>query len=315
MSNDYIDYTDPAFAAELSRLGVTGTANYAPYGTELPAPHSLDRLTAPYANLGWLADSGLVETLNEESNSFTPLQAVGPIRSAVSSRELTFQMTLWSIGGLANALYYGIPEEAMDYNEATGTTEWEEGGELPPDFRFVMPIDILEGTKHRRYLLPAASVIERGAITHTKTEMTGYDLTIRANLDNKVGYAIKRTFKEGWKPGTAGTILSTEVPSLGDWSQDINSNADTRTFGFALTGATGGTFDLRIGSVTARGLATDVSGATVQTILRSQGLSEATVTGTDAVAGLTIKKVPAVPSVDASNVTGGTFPKTVTVTG
>lgn len=310
---DFMDFTDPNFAAELARLGVTGTFSYAPYGTPLPPTNSLARYVAPIVNLGWISDAGITEAVNEESNSFTPLQAVGPIKSSISSRELTFQATFWSIGGLANALYYGVPEDAMTYDAASGITSWEEGAELPEDFRFVLPIDILEGEKHRRYLLPAASVVERGDITHTKTEMTGYQMTFRANLDPVQGFAIRRMFREGWKPGTAGSILTESTPSLGDWSADVNADNFGATFAFALTGATGGTFDLQVGSYRASALPISTTSATLQSILRALGQPEAVVTGTDAVTGYTIKKTTAVPAVDASNVTGGSWPKTVTV--
>lgn len=311
---DFMDFKDPNFSAELARLGVTGTMSYAPYGTALPPANVLDKYSAPIVNLGWISDSGITEAVNEESNSFTPLQAVGPIKSAISSRELTFQATFWSIGGLANALYYGVPESSMSYDAVSGITSWEEGAQLPEDFRFVLPIDILEGEKHRRYLLPAASVVERGDIVHTKTEMTGYQMTFRANLDPVLGYAIRRMFREGWKPGTAGSLLSANTPSLGDWSADINAGNSTATFGFALTGATGGTFDLQVGAQRATALPTSTTSVTLQAILRALGQSEATVTGTDAVAGYTIKKITAQPSVDATKVIGTGYPKPVNVT-
>ncbi|ATW62929.1 putative major tail protein [Corynebacterium phage phi674] len=310
----FMNLTEPNFAPELSRLGVTGALSYAPYGTPMPPANTLDPYTAPIVNMGWISDAGITETINDEVNSFTPLQATGPIKSSISSREMTFQATFWSIGGLANALYYGVPEDKMTYDAASGITTWEEGAELPEDFRFFLPIDILEGDKHRRYLLPAASVVERGDITHTKTDMTGYQMTFRANLDPKTGYSIKRMFREGWKPGTAGTTLSDTTPSLGDWSTDVNANTAAATFAFALTGATGGTFDLRVGSSTATNLPTSTTSATLQAILRAQGQDQATVTGTDAVAGYTIKKVTSQPVVDATKVTGTGYPKTITVT-
>lgn len=310
---DFMDFKDPNFSAELARLGVTGTMSYAPYGTPLPPANVLDKYSAPIVNLGWISDSGITEAVNEESNSFTPLQAVGPIKSAISSRELTFQATFWSIGGLANALYYGVPESSMSYDAASGITSWEEGAQLPEDFRFVLPIDILEGEKHRRYLLPAASVVERGDIVHTKTEMTGYQITFRANLDPVLGYAIRRMFREGWKPGTAGSLLAATTPSLGDWSADVNADTSTTAFRFDLAGATGGTFDIRVGARAASNLPPTITADTLETVLVSQGFTDASVEG-DAGTGFTILGVTATPEVSGTNLIGTGWPKDVVVT-
>ena len=82
---------------------------------------------------------------------------------------------------------------------------------------------------------------------------------------------------------------------------------------FNLAGATGGTFTVTVGDNTTSALAHDVSRSDLQAALRSAGESEATVTGT-ATAGFTIAKLSKKPTVDASNLTGGDFPKTVEIT-
>lgn len=229
MAKFEIPMESPNFATELALLGVTGSLSYAPHGTAIPqgmAPYS-----DPVVNLGWLADDGLTEAMNEESNGFTPWQSDGPIRTSITSREFTFNATLWSIGGLANALYYGVPEEDMAWNEEADATgggyvEFEQGGTLPPDFRFMLPIDVIDGDKHRRFILPAASVSERSDVTYQKGELTGYPLTFKANFDAVAGCSVIRRFAEGWKPGTAGTLLggTTKTASLGEWHEPVTGD-------------------------------------------------------------------------------------------
>ena len=223
---DYdIDVAAPNYADELALLGVTGAVNYAPKGATMPT--TIEKLQAPFVDLGWLSDSGLSESLNEERNDWTPWQANNPIRGQITSQDFQFTVTLWSIGGLANALYYGVPESEMVFDETSGVTMFEQGDGLPEDFKFCLVTDIVDGKKARRFAMPNVSVVERGEITYGKEDLVGYELTMRASFDAKEGFSIRRMFREGWKPGTAGsTLAGTQVDaSLGDWSVDVNAAA------------------------------------------------------------------------------------------
>lgn len=117
----------------------------------------------------------------------------------------------------------------MTWDDEEMFAEFDQGGALPPEFRFMLPIDVLDGEKHRRFILPAASVTEPGDVTYTKGELVGYPFTWKANYDPASGYSIKRRFKEGWKPGTSGSLLAGagEAPSLGDWSTPVTADAGT----------------------------------------------------------------------------------------
>lgn len=224
MADLELDLTAPNYETALITLGVTGALHYGPYGTALP--EKMADPAAPMVDLGWLSDSGIAESLNQERSDWKPWQATSPQRGQITSEEATFQATLWSVGGLANALYYGVAEEDMTYDEASGVTSFETGSKLPEDFRFCLTVTVLDGKKARRYLMPAASVTERGDITHTNTDLVGYELTFKANFDATSGFAIRREFKEGWKPGTAGsTLIGGSAKSLGDWSTDVNADS------------------------------------------------------------------------------------------
>lgn len=222
MADFNVDTTAPNFDLELALLGVTGSAHYAAVGATLPT--GLEAYTEPFVNLGWISDEGLTESISEEKTAWTPWQSVGPIRSQVTSQQFTFQLTLWSIGGLANALRYGVPESDMTYDSVGEFVEFTQGGEIPKDFRFVLPLDLLDGDKHRRFILPSASVEERGDVIYTKSELVGYPFTFAANLDPSIGFSIMRRFKEGWKPGTSGSLLTSGgAASLGDWHERVTA--------------------------------------------------------------------------------------------
>lgn len=227
MADFKVDLTDPNFNAQLVSLGVTGTIHYAPYGTD--APKGLEAYESPFVNLGWISDEGLTEAIARESNSFTPWQSNSPVREAASSEEFTFSAVLWTIGGLATAMRYGVPESEMDYDEKGKFAEFTQGGELPEEFRYGLGFDILDGDKHRRFFLPAASAIDPSDVTYQKGDLIGYPMTWRANVDNALGYSIVRRFKEGWRPGYVGAEGSDalKVRDLGDWSKRSASAPST----------------------------------------------------------------------------------------
>lgn len=216
-----IPLSHPNFANELAQLGATGSMSYGPLGTAIP--EGMGPYSDPVVNLGWMSDDGLSEAIAEEQDSFTPWQAKGPIRTSISTREFTFTATLWSLGGLANSLRYGVPEDDMEWIEDGEYVEFDQGGEDHlEDRRFLLPIDVLDGEKHRRFILPEASIAERSDITYTKGALTGYPFTFRANLSHEHGFSIKRRFKEGWKPGTSGSMLTdSSNRSFGDWSTPV----------------------------------------------------------------------------------------------
>lgn len=231
-----VDLTDPNFNAQLVMMGITGAIHYAPHGTE--EPKGLDEYEKPFVNLGWISDEGLSEAIAREKNSFTPWQTNSPVRDAASSEEFTFTGTLWTIGGLATAMRYGVHEDDMEFDEAGQFVEFIQGKDLPEEFRFALSFDIIDGNKHRRFILPAASVSDPGDVTYNKNGMVGYPMTWRANFDQEAGYSIKRRFKEGWRPGQAGVdkgLQAAKVRDLGDWSDSSMSAA-----GAGETGASGG---------------------------------------------------------------------------
>ena len=151
------------------------------------------------------------------------------MREAASSEDFTFSATLWTIGGLATAMRYGVPESEMDYDAQGKFAEFTQGGELPEEFRYGLGFDILDGEKHRRFYLPAASAIDPSDVTYQKGDLIGYPMTWRANVDNALGYSILRRFKEGWRPGFVGAEGSDalKVRDLGDWSKRSASTPST----------------------------------------------------------------------------------------
>lgn len=307
MAHFDIDTSAANYADELALLGVTGAIYYSPKGTQMP--EGITALTPPHVDLGWLSDGGITESLNEERNDWTPYQSTNPIRGQVTKQDFQFKTVVWSISGLANALFYGVPESAMRFDEKTGVTTFDQGKELPPDFKFSLVVDIVDGQKARRHCMPNVSVIERGDIVYSKDDLVGYEMTFRASYDPTAGYAVRRMFKEGWKPGHAGTTLSdaNKDASLGDWSgklDDLEAGKQSTTVTLP-SNVSGGTFTLSVSGTTTEEIAYDAAATTVRNALRKlAGATEAKVTGAKG-GPYTITGLTGELTANGANLTGG----------
>ena len=153
------------------------------------------------------------------------------------------------------------------------------------------------------WVYPKVTKEKAGKQSLGETDALTFPMTLSAKLDPKY----KALFGFGLAgPGVTGDLAKAfEVTPIG-------SQAATATGAFNLSGATGGTFTVSVGSRKTSDLAFNASASAVQSALRAAGESGATVTG-DATSGFTISNVSAKPTVDGSKLTGGTFPKSVTV--
>lgn len=188
-----------ALNSELARLGVTGALRVAPVGTA--APTGMDTWTDGWIDLGYISDDGITESVDEDTEDFTPWQSSTPIRTEITRSTKTFSLTLWETSAATVSLYYRVPEADMS-TSADGVVEFTEGGKPARDLRS-FGIDVIDGTYHRRIILPQAEVTERGDITYKSDTMIGYEITISAYPDRN-GVAVRRSFSEGWSPSGDG---------------------------------------------------------------------------------------------------------------
>lgn len=184
--------------AELARLGVTGSLYVAPLGTT--APTDLGAWGVGWVDLGYISDDGVTEAVNEDRQDFTPWQSATPIRTEITSAVQTFHATLWETKAATVSLFYRVPESDMT---VTGTApneivSFNQQGKPDRDTR-AYGIDVIDGTYHRRIVLPMAEVTERGDVTYKSDTLIGYEVTITA-YPGSDGISVKRMFKEGWLP-------------------------------------------------------------------------------------------------------------------
>lgn len=184
--------------AELARLGVTGALYVAPMGTT--SPTDLAAWGVGWVDLGYISDDGVVESLDEDRQDFTPWQSATPIRTEVTSATQTFSATLWESKAATVSLFYRIAEDDMTVS-GTAPNEivsFNQAGKPARDLR-AFGIDVIDGTYHRRIILPMAEVTERGDVSYKSDTLIGYEVTITAYPASD-GISVKRLFKEGWVP-------------------------------------------------------------------------------------------------------------------
>lgn len=190
-----------ALDATLARLGVTGMVMTAPTGTVAPA--DLGAWGTGWLDCGYISDDGLTESLDEDSEEFTPWQSNQPIRIEVTRSVRTFQATFWESNWQTVSLYYRVGEDDV---EVTGTApnqivSFNEQGKPKRQLR-AFGFDVIDGTYHRRAICPLAEVTERGDIVYKSDELIAYEMTITA-YPGSDGVSIKRLFMEGWAPPVA----------------------------------------------------------------------------------------------------------------
>lgn len=152
------------------------------------------------------------------------------------------------------------------------------------------------------WVFPKVTKESQGKQSLAETNVLTYPWSLSAKEDPEYGALF------GF--GIAGPGFTPELARAMGVSSSISA---ATAFTFSLDGATGGTFSVTVGSTTASGQAYDVSSSDLQAALRGAGADTAVVTG-DATAGFTLTGLSAVPTVNASELTGGTWPKAVTVT-
>ncbi len=189
-----------AMNSELARLGVTGALWVAPLGSTLPT--GMEAWPSDFVDLGYISDDGVTESVDEDTEEFTPWQSATPIRTEITSSTKTFQCTLWESKAATLSLYYRVPESDMSVDE-DGVVSFEEAGKPTRDLR-MFGLDVIDGTYRRRIILPYGEVTERGDISYTSDEMIGYEVTISAYPDSN-GVAVRRMFQEGWNLAGVGS--------------------------------------------------------------------------------------------------------------
>lgn len=202
-----------AYDADEIKLGRTGAVRFAPIGTA--GPEGLGQWPEGFRDFGYISTDGLTEQINEEREDVTVWQSSSAVKSWIRSRDTTFSVTFVEVSIDVLSLYYGIPVEAMDIDESTGTVSWVDTlGE--PDERF-FGIDVLsedndladtttsDGAWHARFEIPRGLFSEPENVQYSRENGTVSFGGQIAALRNSQGWSIRRTH--------GGLVLPDTIPA------------------------------------------------------------------------------------------------------
>lgn len=159
---------------------VTGAVFVAPIGTELPTDAKTE-LPEAYKELGYVSDAGLV---NSNSPSTTDVKEWGGtvVMSSLTDKPDNFKFKLIEVLRLdVLKTVYGSANVTQD---ETGKITIKAKAEDPENMIWVFDM-ILSGKKLKRIIVSDGKITTVGDIEYTKSNASGFDLTIAAYPDSE----------------------------------------------------------------------------------------------------------------------------------
>lgn len=156
------------------RVGVTGAIYIAPAGTTLPTSAE-GSLNAAFEELGYIDESGVVETQGEQNTNIKAWQNSAVVRKILTEHDLTYAFTALETNPTVLEAYYGNYTDGPD-----GVVEIK--GEVAPNVCWV--IDVIDGDEETRIVVPDGQITTRGAVTYGATDAVKYPMTLTAFPDD-----------------------------------------------------------------------------------------------------------------------------------
>lgn len=154
----------------------TGGILVAPLPATLPTS-ATSTPNAAFDAAGYVSSDGVIQTLGTD---VTEIKAWGGdiVRRIQTSHDLTYAFTLIETNEVSLTVYYGDENVTV----GTGTTAVEiKAGDLP---RKAWLVEIKDGDKRVRIVIPDGQVTDRGDITYADENAIAYELTLTCYPDS-----------------------------------------------------------------------------------------------------------------------------------
>ena len=161
-----------ALNASNVRVGVTGAIYKAPLKTAAPA-NATAAIDARFKDLGYISEDGVTQTIDSDKSEIKAWQNGDIVRTIQTSHNVSFQFTLIETSEEVLKLYYADPNATATAVKVTGAQSAHDSYVL----------DVLDGDKTIRIVIPDGQVTERGEITYKTDEAIGYQVTVTASPD------------------------------------------------------------------------------------------------------------------------------------
>jgi hypothetical protein len=170
--------------AEEVRIGYAGLAYEGQVGTVAPVGLTTSWGTG-WHDLGLMSEDGLTEGSDQDRTEVRAWGYDSPVRTQISRKVTTFSVVFLETNAYVLSLYHAVPLSDMSSTGA-GDTQFLgfiQGQNTAPDER-ALGLDIIDGARRFRFIVPRCEVTDRGEIVYKGDEPVGYEVTFTALLSS-----------------------------------------------------------------------------------------------------------------------------------
>jgi hypothetical protein len=139
-----------------------------------------------WADLGYVSDQGVDETVNQTSNPLRAWQKNKKVRTLVEDGDVAYHFVLLQTSADTVAFYYGGTVDDADGSIVVDPTVER------PTFKF--NLDVIDGDNRVRAYAPNAQVTEVGQQVYRNGEPVGYEVTVTCTYDETLGGSVKKFY-------------------------------------------------------------------------------------------------------------------------
>lgn len=154
------------------RVAVTGLVSVAPTGTAAPTS-SASSLNVAFVDLGYLDDSGVVETRERTITDITAWQNSTVVRTIVTDGKYTLKFTMIETTIASQETFYGSTVQGQTATDGRiDVVPTATGG------RKSWVVDVVDGDEEKRIYVGSGEVTEVGDVTYVSTGTISYPVTV-----------------------------------------------------------------------------------------------------------------------------------------
>lgn len=167
------------------RIARTGAVYVAPLSTTLPTT-TAGTLDSAFVNCGYVSSDGVTFTPSETVNGVFAWQNSARVATTREELTYTFQFVLIEDKGEVAKLWHR--SSSID---VVSLGEWSLTPDTQTEGRRTFVIDVVDGSKIKRHLVPQGEITERGEQVFVGSDPVGYNATVTCYYDSTLGAPYK----------------------------------------------------------------------------------------------------------------------------
>jgi hypothetical protein len=153
------------------RVGVTGHIYKAPVGTDMP--DDVEELDTAWVELGY-TETGPSTSVDTSKESFTPWQALSPVRETITGQVITASFNLWQRNADSLKLAWG----GGTVTAGTGDVRVFTPPPVPTINEGAFIFEVIDGDIIDRYCIARASASLDGEVAFAKDSVSGFQIAL-----------------------------------------------------------------------------------------------------------------------------------------